>query len=66
MAGSRVCSIRTFGTSKRKDEAEFRAAVMANPQWKATYGSAWDQIAQAEKKAATRLKERWFHSTAPT
>ncbi|HMC58286.1 MAG TPA: S46 family peptidase, partial [Candidatus Solibacter sp.] len=28
------------------------------------YGSAWDQIAQAEKKAATRLKETWFHSTS--
>jgi hypothetical protein len=49
--------------SKRKDEAAFRAAVMANPQWKAAYGGAWDQIAQAEKKSATRLKERWFHST---
>jgi hypothetical protein len=49
--------------SKRKDEAAFRAAVMANPQWKVAYGSAWDQIAEAEKKSATRLKERWFHST---
>ena len=49
--------------TKRKDEEAFRAAVMANPQWKAAYGGAWDQIAQAEKKAATRLKERWFHST---
>ena len=49
--------------SKRKDEAAFRATVMANPQWKAAYGGAWDQIAQAEKKSATRLKERWFHST---
>ncbi len=49
--------------TKRKDEEAFRAAVMAKPQWKAAYGGAWDQIAQAEKKAATRLKERWFHST---
>jgi hypothetical protein len=49
--------------SKRKDEEAFRAAVMANPQWKAAYGGAWDQIAQAERKSATRLKERWFHST---
>ena len=44
--------------TKRKDEEAFRAAVMANPQWKAAYGGAWDQIAQAEKKAATRLKEQ--------
>ncbi len=49
--------------TKRKDEEAFRAAVMAKPQWKAAYGGAWDQIAQAERKAATRLKERWFHST---
>jgi hypothetical protein len=48
---------------KRKEEAAFRALVEANPQWKAAYGGAWDQIAQAEKKAATRLRERWFHST---
>jgi hypothetical protein len=49
--------------TKRKDETAFYAAVMANPQWKAAYGNAWDQIAQAEKKAATRIKEKWFHST---
>ena len=48
---------------KRKDEEAFRAAVMANPRWKADYGGAWDEIAKAEKKAATRLRERWFHST---
>ena len=49
--------------TKRKEEEAFRAAVMANPQRQAAYGGAWEQIAQAEKKAATRLKERWFHST---
>ena len=49
--------------TKRKQEEEFRAMVMANPQWKAAYGGAWDQIAQAGKKAATRIKEKWFHST---
>ena len=27
------------------------------------YGAAWDEIARAEKKAATRIRERWFHST---
>jgi hypothetical protein len=47
---------------KRKDEDAFRAAVMAKPEWKAAYGSAWDEIAQAQKKAAGRLKERWFHT----
>jgi len=48
---------------KRKEEEAFRAAVVANPRWKDAYGAAWDDIAKAEKKAATRLRERWFHST---
>lgn len=48
---------------KRKDEETFRALVGANPEWKAAYGGAWDQIAQVEKTAATRIKEKWFHST---
>ena len=52
--------------TKRKQEEAFRAAVLANPQWKAAYGGAWDEIAKAEKKHATRLKERWFHSTGST
>ena len=34
---------------------------MANPQWKSAYGNAWTQIAEAEKKAATRFKEQYFH-----
>jgi hypothetical protein len=49
--------------TKRRQEEEFRAAVMADPQRNAAYGGAWEQIAQAEKKAATRIRERWFHST---
>jgi hypothetical protein len=47
--------------AKRADEAKFRAQVAANPQWKAAYGNAWDQIAAAEKKAQTRFKEQYFH-----
>jgi hypothetical protein len=49
--------------TKRADEEKFKAAVMANPQWKAAYGSAWDEIAAVEKKQASRVKERYFHST---
>jgi len=49
--------------TKRADEAKFQSAVMANAQWKAAYGNAWNEIAAAEKKAATRLKEQYFHST---
>ena len=48
---------------KRQDEEAFRATVMGNATSKAAYGSAWNEIAAAEKKAASRLKERYFHST---
>jgi Peptidase S46 len=49
--------------TKRADEEKFKAAVLANPEWKAAYGGAWDQIAEAEKKSESRLKELYFHST---
>jgi Peptidase S46 len=49
--------------TKRADEDKFKAAVLANPQWKAAYGGAWDEIAASEKKAASRAKEQYFHST---
>jgi hypothetical protein len=48
---------------KRSDEEKLRAAVMAKPELKAEYGSAWDEIGAAEKKAASRVKERFYHST---
>ncbi len=48
-------------SKKQKEEDDFKARVMANPQWKAAYGTAWTQIADAEKKAATRYKEQYFH-----
>jgi hypothetical protein len=46
---------------KQKEEDAFRATVMANPEWKAAYGGAWQAIAEAERKAATRANERFFH-----
>jgi hypothetical protein len=47
---------------KQAEEQDFRAKVMANPQWKAAYGGAWDATAQAEAKYATRAKERAFRT----
>ena len=45
---------------KKAEEQDFRAKVFANPQWKAAYGGAWDAIAEAEKKAATRARDRAY------
>ncbi len=48
--------------AKQKDEADFRGKVMANAQWKAEYGSAWDTLAAVEKAAAPRTKQRLLRS----
>ena len=45
---------------KRKEEADFEAKVMANAEWKAAYGNAWKEIADAGRKEATRFKEQYF------
>ncbi len=46
---------------KQKEENEFKAKVMANSQWKSAYGNAWTEIEAAEKKAASRYKEQYYH-----
>ncbi len=48
-------------SKKQKEEDEFRAKVDGNPEWKAAYGGAWDALAEAEKKMASRAKEFYFH-----
>jgi hypothetical protein len=47
--------------TKDKEEDEFRARVVANPEWKTRYGAAWTAIADAENKADSRAKEMFFH-----
>src|SRR5262249_44430337 len=49
--------------NKRKDEEKFKVAVFAKPELKEKYGSAWDEIAASQRKAATRVKERFYRST---
>ena len=46
---------------KQKEESDFKAKVMANAPWKSAYGGAWNEIAEAQKKAASRHKEEYFH-----
>jgi hypothetical protein len=48
---------------KQKDEEDFKARVLANPEWKQAYGDAWDAIAEAMRKAAARSKQQFYHST---
>ena len=54
-----------FG-KKQKEEDEFKARVMANAQWKTAYGNAWQEIADAEKKAVSRVKEEYFRGMDST
>jgi hypothetical protein len=50
-------------TKKRAEETEFRDKVAANPEWKQAYGGAWDAIAEAMQKAASRAKQQFYRST---
>src|SRR5439155_21857702 len=48
-------------SKKQKEEADFQGKVRANSEWNRAYGGAWKAIDDAEKKAATRAKEEYFH-----
>ena len=48
---------------KRADEADFRAKVDANPEWKKEYGDAWSTIASAEEKVKPEIKTVLFRRT---
>jgi hypothetical protein len=46
---------------KQHDEDDFKMKVMANPQWQAEWGGAWNEIAAAETKAASRYRDQFYH-----
>jgi hypothetical protein len=48
---------------KQADEADFRAKVNANKEWKKEYGKAWDEIARAEEKVKPEIKGQIFRRT---
>jgi len=45
---------------KQKEEQDFRAKVESNPEWRQAYGSAWDEITQAQKRFVERNKQIRF------
>jgi hypothetical protein len=47
---------------KEKEEKDFRDRVAANPEWQKEYGSAWNEIAEAQKELAQNLKPYRFRS----
>lgn len=42
---------------RQREEQEFRTRVASNPQWQKDYARAWDDIAQAEQKEVSRVKQ---------
>jgi len=56
--GGMLQGLRSEATmeQKLKSEEEFKARVAANPDWQRAYGSAWNDIARAEKKTRKMFK----------
>src|SRR5579875_1818649 len=48
--------------TKRKEEERFHDAVKNNPALAAKYGGAWQDLAEAERKAVSRIKERFYRN----
>ncbi len=47
---------------KRRDEQSFRAIIDANAEWKAAYGSSWDDVAKAQTRARVLYKPFRFRA----
>jgi hypothetical protein len=50
-------------TKKQAEEADFRAKVNANKEWKKAYGKAWDNISRAVEKMKPEVKGQVFRRT---
>jgi hypothetical protein len=50
-------------SKKEKEEADFKASVMANPEWQKAYGDAWNAIAEATRKEISRVKQQFYRGT---
>jgi len=48
---------------KRKEDEDFRAKVLANPEWKKEYGGAWAMEEEALQKERPRIKQQFFRAT---
>ncbi|HWT65332.1 MAG TPA: S46 family peptidase [Terracidiphilus sp.] len=48
---------------KQAEETDFRTKVAANPEWKKTYGDAWQTIASGEEKLKPEIKTQIFRRT---
>lgn len=47
---------------KEKDEKDFRERIAGNPEWQKEYGTAWNEIVEAQKEMAENLKPYRFRS----
>ncbi|MGD0680485.1 MAG: S46 family peptidase [Terracidiphilus sp.] len=50
-------------TKKQAEEADFRAKVNANKEWKKAYGNAWNEIDAAVEKMKPEMKGQIFRRT---
>jgi hypothetical protein len=59
---SRGLEDRHLMEKKNQEEEEFKSKVMANPEWKKEFGSAWDTMARASDNGNSRMKEQLYRS----
>ena len=48
---------------KNKEDEEFRAKIVGNPEWKKEYGQAWSMEEDALQKERPRIKQQYFRAS---